>query len=452
MRPVIRPYGRTARQLAIMPCFLFTAATAFTSPSTWSPGVAVGPRVSGQAAAVDANGRVLAYGGLTNGAGSPTTNELWAYDKSVWTKIESSGGPGQRMYAASAVLGDKFFLFGGWDPEAPGTGGSFLDESWRLDLKTLEWAQLTALPGGPVSRHTACSVGDKIVIQTFRGTVLCDGEAVVEQPTTGEAPLGFSMSAAAPLGEHEMLLFGGSTKNQGMTADAYVLDTRTWAWRKLTAAGAAPTPRGSACAAAVGRPVCGPNPRPLGIDRTDACVRRARADDNTCVVFGGAGLGGGGYAGGAGLTPFDETWTIKVEGDNAVWTRLDLGERLPRLSSRHSTLSPKQRVTSRPHRRTTRATRRRVAQPAVLGRAAAPRRLDAHHQGDLRGVARPQVRHLSALACARPSGHRPEFTQHDSPRANTEVLLGNKYIGVDLSECVWLGGCVFCLRACTGSI
>eukprot|EP00908_Phaeocystis_cordata_P025202 Transcript_7650.p1 GENE.Transcript_7650~~Transcript_7650.p1 ORF type:complete len:347 (-),score=93.41 Transcript_7650:264-1241(-) len=297
-----------------MPCFLFTAATAFTSPSTWSPGVAVGPRVSGQAAAVDANGRVLAYGGLTNGAGSPTTNELWAYDKSVWTKIESSGGPGQRMYAASAVLGDKFFLFGGWDPEAPGTGGSFLDESWRLDLKTLEWAQLTALPGGPVSRHTACSVGDKIVIQTFRGTVLCDGEAVVEQPTTGEAPLGFSMSAAAPLGEHEMLLFGGSTKNQGMTADAYVLDTRTWAWRKLTAAGAAPTPRGSACAAAV--------------------------DDNTCVVFGGAGLGGGGYAGGAGLTPFDETWTIKVEGDNAVWTRLDLGAPpAPRVAASLSRLS-----------------------------------------------------------------------------------------------------------------
>ena len=252
---------------------------------------------------------------------------------------------------------------------------------------------------------------------------MCDGEAVVEQPTTGEAPLGFSMSAAAPLGEHEMLLFGGSTKNQGMTADAYVLDTRTWAWRKLTAAGAAPTPRGSACAAAVGRPVCGPNPRPLGIDRTDACMRRARADDNTCVVFGGAGLGGGGYAGGAGLTPFDETWTIKVEGDNAVWTRLDLGERLPRLSSRHSTLSPKQRVTSRP-------------QQAHHPRHASPRRSAGCPRASCCSTAagRPPPRRpsrsrtssssTSERARLRPaSGHRPEFTQHDSPRANTEEIL-----------------------------
>lgn len=72
---------------------------------------------------------------------------------------------------------------------------------------------------------------EKIIVHTFRSTIVCDGDSVLEQPTTGESPIGFSMCAAAALDEHDMLIFGGSTKEQGMTADAYVLDTRTWAWR-----------------------------------------------------------------------------------------------------------------------------------------------------------------------------------------------------------------------------
>ena len=27
-----------------------------------------------------------------------------------------------------------------------------------------------------------------------------------------------------------------------------------------------------------------------------------------------------------GLTPFDETWTVKVDGDEAVWTKLPLND------------------------------------------------------------------------------------------------------------------------------
>lgn len=61
-----------------------------------------------------------------------------------------------------------------------------------------------------------------------------------------------------------------------------------------------PTPRGSACAAAI--------------------------DASTCLVYGGAGLGNGGYSGGTGLTPFDETWTVRVDGDEAVWTLLAFDE------------------------------------------------------------------------------------------------------------------------------
>ena len=278
---------------------LMSMALGFQTPA-WST-AAIGPCISGHAAAVDAEGRILAYGGLTDGAGSPTTSELWSYTGKTWTKLDTGDGPGRCMYAAAAVLNGAFYLFGGWDPEAPGTGGSFKDSSWKLDLATLQWTKLDALPCGPVSRHTACTVGGKIIVHNFRSTIVCEGTDVFEQPTTGQSPVGFSMCAAATLGEHEMLVFGGSTKVQGMTADTYVLDTRTWEWRKLRPAGdEMPTPRGSACAAAI--------------------------DPSTCLVFGGAGLGGGGYAGGVGLTPFDETWTVRVDGDAAVWMKLRIDE------------------------------------------------------------------------------------------------------------------------------
>ena len=124
--------------------------------STWS-NVAIGPKVSGQATAVDKSGRVLAFGGLTDGAGSPCTSDVWAYKSSTWSKLDATGGPGPRMYAASAILDNALYCFGGWDPEAPGTGGTFKDEAWKLDLATNDWSMLEPLPCGAelgACRHT----------------------------------------------------------------------------------------------------------------------------------------------------------------------------------------------------------------------------------------------------------------------------------------------------------
>ena len=282
---------------------LFAHATAFKPPS-WAPAKTIlAPRVSGHAVCGDEGGRVWLFGGLTDGAGSPCTSKLFTYDEgNGWDHVASSegGGPGARMYAASASVKDSLFVFGGWDPEAPGTGGSFKDDVWKLDLPSLTWEQMDSLPCGPVSRHTACTVGANVILHTFRGVYVLDGATGVvrEQKTTGEAPLGLSMCAAAPLGETAMLVFGGSTKTQGMSSDIFVLDCTAWSWRKLRPKGeAVPTPRGSACAAPI--------------------------DASSAVIFGGAGLGGGGYEGGAGLTAFSETWRVRVDGDEALWQLLD---------------------------------------------------------------------------------------------------------------------------------
>lgn len=288
---------------------LFLSATlGFTSPSWTSSLKSDAPQVSGHAASVDGLGRVLLFGGLTGSAGSPCTSAIWAFDDAGWQLLKSRNGdgPGQRMYMASAVHGSALYVVGGWDPGAPGSGGDFKDDVWKLDINDMEWKQLSPMPCGPVSRHTACTVGDMVVIQTFRGTFVLDpatGETR-EQPTSGDGPLGLSMCAAAPLGESSMLIFGGSTKTQEMVADVHVLDTSSWTWRKLVASkdGRAPTPRASSCACA--------------------------ADGTSCLVFGGAGISGG-YDGGAGLVAFDETWRVRVDGDEAIWDVVDTAGEIP---------------------------------------------------------------------------------------------------------------------------
>lgn len=142
------------------------------------------------------------------------------------------------MYGASAVLADKLYLFGGWGPGAPGSGGEFLDDVWELDTSTNKWPQLNVKLPFPVSRHTACTVstkmGDAIVLHTFKGIIVFqvdqDGSPkLTEQDTTGndkDSPKGLSMCAVSALASTKMLLFGGSTRTQQMSQDAYVWTAR----------------------------------------------------------------------------------------------------------------------------------------------------------------------------------------------------------------------------------
>ena len=304
---------------------LLLVTSGFTVPSWSTSSATQAPRVSGHTTSVSANGRVLLFGGLTGSAGSPCTTDLWSFGvDNVWRKVETVGGPGPRMcarmhtytkqhrhfdldaahrYAASAFIEQSFYVFGGWDPEAQNSGGTFKDEVWKLDLDTVVWTAMAPMPCGPVSRHTACTLGDgTVLVHTFLGVFVLDQASgtLSEKSTSGDEPEGLSMCAASPLGDKSMLLFGGSTKTQGMSADTYVPNTASWTWRKLHPdgdGGHVPTPRAS-CSA-------------------------APADAHSCIIHGGAGLGDGGYAGGAGLTAYDETWCVTVEGDAAHWTELD---------------------------------------------------------------------------------------------------------------------------------
>ena len=93
---------------------------------TARPATTTAPRVSGHVTVTDNNHeRILLFGGLTGSAGSPCTDQLWRFDDNndsddaSWHLVDTKPGPGPRMYAASAILGDAMYLMGGWDPGEP---------------------------------------------------------------------------------------------------------------------------------------------------------------------------------------------------------------------------------------------------------------------------------------------------------------------------------------------
>lgn len=284
-----------------------TNSWAWSSLSSPQATLAAAPHVSGHSVATVAPDRILLFGGLTGSAGSPVTNDLWCFttDDQEWKPLMTANeGPSRRMYAASAVLNDHFYVTGGWDPGAPGSGGVFLEDVWKLCLTTMEWTkEAKPMPCGPVSRHSACTLGDgdNIVVHTFRGTLVHDGNFLREQRTTGETPEGLSMCAMIPMGDDSLILVGGSTKTQALSNDVYLLNTVSWEWRKMRCEpGTGPAPLASPCGSSI--------------------------DPKRCVLFGGATLNTSGYQGGAGLRAKDQTWLLTLEGDDWVtWTEVDNG-------------------------------------------------------------------------------------------------------------------------------
>ena len=257
----------------------------------------VRPPRSGATAATDGK-RVLLFGGYAEDRSA--TNDLWTFEDD-WRRLEISGGPGPRLCSASAVCGGDLVIFGGWDPQREGTGGVITDDVWRLDLDTLEWTELPAMPRGPCSRHVAVAVGDIVVVHTFRcrDSVLvydATSQTMREQPTTGNAPSSRGLHAAARCGR-DVVVFGGADKSGTMRSDVLALDTTSWTWRTIRSDDDddvrhnRPTPRAGATAAAL--------------------------DDHIFLVCCGA------EASDTGLVPRSDLWALDLHSSNAPeWTLL----------------------------------------------------------------------------------------------------------------------------------
>jgi hypothetical protein len=323
--------------LLVSICFLVVKVSSWTWSSSSRQVDNIGPKVSGHSCSVASTNpdKLILFGGLTGSGGSPTTANLWKYEQEDddstdggssesrrrWDllprNVQGISRPGRRMYSASAVLAgdntqhESFYLFGGWDPEEPGSGGKFLSDIWRFSLKTNKWDLCSAFLPFPVSRHSACAIGpDDIVIYTHKGILLFsfDGRdwSVSEQSTTGDGPDGLSMCATCGISNgysssglgQDLLVFGGSTQAQELSSATYVLCTQSWTWRKL---------------------VVDDDQQDFPAPLASSCASNVIGRDNQCVIFGGATVGE------TGLIPQRDTWLLTVNGDSAEWKKIAVG-------------------------------------------------------------------------------------------------------------------------------
>lgn len=216
-------------------------------------------------------------------------NDLWRWKKDnddaksspKWVRIPTQGDtPGPRLVSASAVVVDKnnnkkAFLFGGWDPETAGTGGSILDTVHELDLDSnsndnpYTWTLLPVrTPDGPTSRHVAVAIPlqqqqqhpdtTTILIHTHRCidyVWLFDSvqQTFVQQVTTGPCPSSRGLHAAVLLGDNRTVcVFGGAAQNQAMSNETFLLDLESWQWTRLHFGNDyGPTPRAGSCLVAI---------------------------------------------------------------------------------------------------------------------------------------------------------------------------------------------------------
>lgn len=238
-------------------------------------------------------------------------NDLWKWNNIMqsWEEMKASGDiPGPRLVTASATMSGKAYIFGGWDPESMGTGGSILDSVHSLDLTSnlLVWKKLAPLPGGPASRHVALSLPNqsKILIHTHRcedHVWLFDPERgeFTKQKTTGTSPGSVGLHAATMLDGERLVVFGGAVKDGTMTNRSYVLDTKTWEWREVDLGkvdNACPTPRAGSC----------------------LVTHISSEDKGNCVI-----LFGGAESSENGLNPRGDVWALRVDPEcQGYWTLL----------------------------------------------------------------------------------------------------------------------------------
>jgi len=327
----------------MMSAFLLSVTMQASLTASWQPVPAddawqrtartSSPPRSGPTASADQAGNVWLFGGYAEPEGKPrhVVNDLLRYDGgSGWQQLQEpidvtlKGGrvrdnrPGPRLATASCVVGDEMLVFGGWDPQTPGTGGVILDDVWSLSLAKQTWRRLAApMPGGPASRHVVCNVGGTVILHTFRcldSVLVWDAasETLKEQPTSGTPPSSRGLHVAAAADGHTLVVFGGAAKDGQMVNDAFALDTRSWEWRPLAAgAGERPSPRAGACAA----------PLPCGRGIVVCC---------------------GAEAGGEGLVPRADVWALTLDDSGGGEWSLLLGEDAPNAPGPRNaaTLSP----------------------------------------------------------------------------------------------------------------
>jgi hypothetical protein len=236
-----------------------------------------GPSVRAIHAGVITGDRFVVYGGTGSKDGAaygPVYDETWVFDLATdtWTELDTTGGPGGRIFHAMATDGaDRVWLFGGGDENA--FFGPFYSDMWELDLSTNTWTELAGntgrgVPEGRIGAdllydeaenrllvwggHDITDLGNNnqlyaFSLDDFEWTLLRQGD-VIDAGSNGfcDFPADFVaieegsperryLSASVLTPERQLYTFGGKT-DCGIINDLWSYDVAGDAWSMHTRA------------------------------------------------------------------------------------------------------------------------------------------------------------------------------------------------------------------------
>ena len=115
------------------------------------------PRSNGVAVYDPVAERIVIFGG---DSAQGTLNDAWAFDlaTSAWSRLETTGGPPESRLGANAVYDPNAHQMVLW---AGQRGARFFDDTWVLDLQSLEWRNVSPSER-PQARYGSASVFDPV--------------------------------------------------------------------------------------------------------------------------------------------------------------------------------------------------------------------------------------------------------------------------------------------------
>ncbi len=278
---------------------LSSAASAQSSNWQWrnlTPQSGQSPEARRDAEAIhDPHGkRVILFGG--SGDNGPL-NDTWAFnlETRVWTKLATTGTPPAPRFGFDAVydpVGHQMVIWAG-------QGAGFFNDTWALDLNTLEWRDVSPASSNarPKARYGSASIFDPVTrsLVQFAGFTSESGRFQDTQsfgiadktwsdwtPSNSKPQVRCLLTAAFDRANRRMIIYGG--QRSGALDDIWSFDLASRQWTNLT-----------------------PAQRPPGRMWASSFINR----DGRFVVFGGSGAGN-----------FNETWSFDFS--NNMWTQLQI--------------------------------------------------------------------------------------------------------------------------------
>jgi uncharacterized protein (TIGR03437 family) len=273
---------RTLFQAGLLLCLLAAGVSEIagqTASWQWreltpSSGIQPDARRNGAAIYDPVAKRFIIFGGTGN---TGTYNDTWAFDLAAkaWTRLDTTGttpAPRLGFDAVYDVTGHQMVIYAG-----QGTG--FFNDTWTLNLNTLEWRNVSpAASARPKARYGSASIYDPVsrsLVQfagfteesrRFQDTQSFSLDSLSWQdwtPAGAKPEVRCLLTAAFDRNNRRMLIYGG--QRSGFLDDLWAFDLAARTWENLTI-----------------------SPRPSGRLFTSAFVDR----DGHFVVFGGSSASG----------------------------------------------------------------------------------------------------------------------------------------------------------------